>query len=178
MKHVPFVIGLTDHLEGPHDQPSAAIFDEVADLVRLADQLGVQYAWFSRAPCSCPLRAHAHALAVCVAPGRPNPEHSAGHGDHLSEPAPPARHRRAGCRRRYIDKGPDGNRIGSGSTPEFSLFGLAETNDHERHAHFEHLGLIRSAWSNENRCETRKRRVPAILHRPRAVDSLPAPPGV
>ena len=49
-----FVIGLTDHLEGPRDQPSAAIFDEVADLVRLADQLGVQYAWFSEH------HAHAH----------------------------------------------------------------------------------------------------------------------
>jgi alkanesulfonate monooxygenase SsuD/methylene tetrahydromethanopterin reductase-like flavin-dependent oxidoreductase (luciferase family) len=49
-----FVIGLTDHLEGPREQPSAAIFDEVSDLVRLADQLGVQFAWFSEH------HAHAH----------------------------------------------------------------------------------------------------------------------
>ena len=28
-----FTIGLTDHLEGPPDWPSSAIFDEVADLV-------------------------------------------------------------------------------------------------------------------------------------------------
>ena len=39
--------------------------------------------------------------------------------------------------------------FGSGSTPEeFRLFGLAETEDHERHARFEEaLRLIRSAWS-------------------------------
>src|SRR5438874_1484243 len=49
-----FTIGLTDHLEGPRDQPSAAIYDEVADLVRLADELGVDYAWFSEH------HAHAH----------------------------------------------------------------------------------------------------------------------
>ncbi len=42
-----FDIGLTDHLEGPRDRPSAEIFDEVADLVRLADELGVRYAWFA-----------------------------------------------------------------------------------------------------------------------------------
>jgi alkanesulfonate monooxygenase SsuD/methylene tetrahydromethanopterin reductase-like flavin-dependent oxidoreductase (luciferase family) len=49
-----FVIGLTDHLEGPREQPSAAVFDEVSDLVRLADRLGVHYAWFSEH------HAHAH----------------------------------------------------------------------------------------------------------------------
>lgn len=42
-----FSIGLTDHLEGPVDQPSAAIFDEAVELVELADQLGVRYAWFT-----------------------------------------------------------------------------------------------------------------------------------
>ena len=49
-----FEIGLTDHLEGPRDRPSAEIFDEVSDLVRLADDLGVRYAWFSEH------HAHAH----------------------------------------------------------------------------------------------------------------------
>ena len=48
-----FDIGLTDHLEG-RDRPSAEIFDEVADLVRLADDLGVGYAWFTEH------HAHAH----------------------------------------------------------------------------------------------------------------------
>ena len=47
-------VGLTDHLEGPRDQPSAVILDEVADLVRRADALGVHYAWFSEH------HAHAH----------------------------------------------------------------------------------------------------------------------
>lgn len=42
-----FSIGLTDHLEGPPDRPSSEIFDEAAELVELADQLGVRYAWFT-----------------------------------------------------------------------------------------------------------------------------------
>jgi alkanesulfonate monooxygenase SsuD/methylene tetrahydromethanopterin reductase-like flavin-dependent oxidoreductase (luciferase family) len=39
--------------------------------------------------------------------------------------------------------------FGSGSTPdEFGLFGLAETDDYERHSRFEEaLALIRSAWN-------------------------------
>src|SRR4051794_24675916 len=49
-----FEIGITDHLEGPRDRPSLEIFDEVADLVRAADQLGVRYAWFAQH------HAHAH----------------------------------------------------------------------------------------------------------------------
>src|SRR5688572_4405806 len=40
-------IGTTDHVEGPLERGSREVFDEVADLVRLADELGVRYAWFS-----------------------------------------------------------------------------------------------------------------------------------
>ena len=146
-----FIIGLTDHLEGPRDQPAAAIFDEVADLVRLADQLGVQYAWFSEH--------HAHA-----------------HHGHLPSPLLFALHL-AGQTRRIrlgtaiiclnlhhpLDVAEQvavadvltGGRMavgfGSGSTPEeFGLFGLAETGEHERHARFaEALRIIRAAWSPE-----------------------------
>ncbi|WZO98901.1 LLM class flavin-dependent oxidoreductase [Isosphaeraceae bacterium EP7] len=42
-----FTIGLTDHLEGPSGRPSSEIFAEVAELVRLADELGAEYAWFA-----------------------------------------------------------------------------------------------------------------------------------
>jgi len=42
-----FSIGLTDHLEGPADRPSAEIFDEAAEMVELADRLGVRHAWFT-----------------------------------------------------------------------------------------------------------------------------------
>ena len=78
-----FTIGLTDHLEGPRDRPSAAIFDEVADLVRLADDLGVRYAWFSEH------HAHAHhghlprPLLFALAPGGPDAVDPPGHRDHL-----------------------------------------------------------------------------------------------
>ena len=146
-----FDIGLTDHLEGPRDRPSAEIFDDVADLVRLADQLGVRYAWFTEH--------HAHA-----------------HHGHLPTPLLFALHL-AGRTRRIrlgtaiiclnlhhpLDVAEQvavadvltGGRMavgfGSGSTPEeFGLFGLAETGEVERHARFaEALRIIRAAWSPE-----------------------------
>jgi alkanesulfonate monooxygenase SsuD/methylene tetrahydromethanopterin reductase-like flavin-dependent oxidoreductase (luciferase family) len=144
----PFQIGLTDHLEGPQDQ-SAAIFEEVADLVRQADRLGVSYAWFSEH--------HAHA-----------------HHGHLPTPllfalhlAGQTRHIRLGtaiiCLNLHhpldvaeqvavadlLMAGRTAFGFGSGSTPEeFGFFGLPETDDEERHARFEEaLRLIRSAWS-------------------------------
>jgi len=145
-----FQIGLTDHLEGARDQ-SAVIFDEVADLVRLADQLGVHYAWFSEH--------HAHA-----------------HCGHLPAPLLFALHL-AGQTRQIrlgtaiiclnlhhpldvaeqvavadvLTKGRMAVGFGSGSTPEeFGLFGLPETEEDERHARFEQaLRLICSAWSQD-----------------------------
>ncbi len=144
-----FTIGLTDHLEGPREQLSAVIFDEVADLVRLADQLGVQYAWFSEH--------HAHA-----------------HHGHLPTPLLLALHLAGQTERVRLGtaviclnlhhpldvaeqvavadllmRGRSAIGFGSGSAPEeFALFGLTETDDVERHARFEEgLRLICSAWS-------------------------------
>ena len=144
-----FVIGLTDHLEGPREQPSAAIFDEVADLVRLADQLGVQYAWFSEH------HAHAHYGHM------PTPLlfalHLAGQTQNirlgtaiiclnLHHPLDIAEQVAVAD---ILTKGRMAVGFGSGSTPEeFSLFGLAETDDREQHARFEEgLQIIRSAWN-------------------------------
>jgi alkanesulfonate monooxygenase SsuD/methylene tetrahydromethanopterin reductase-like flavin-dependent oxidoreductase (luciferase family) len=144
-----FKIGLTDHLEGPRNRSSQAIFEEVADLIRLADEQGVDYAWFTEH--------HAHA-----------------HEGHLPTPllfalhlAGQTRNIRLGtaiiCLNLHhpldvaeqvavadlLTKGRLAVGFGSGSTPEeFALFGLAETNEHERHARFaEALRLIRAAWS-------------------------------
>ena len=47
-------IGLTDHLEGPRDQRSSVIYDQVSELVRIADELGADFAWFTEH------HAHAH----------------------------------------------------------------------------------------------------------------------
>jgi alkanesulfonate monooxygenase SsuD/methylene tetrahydromethanopterin reductase-like flavin-dependent oxidoreductase (luciferase family) len=127
------------------------IYDEVAELVRLADDLGVRYAWFSEH--------HAHA-----------------HHGHLPTPLLFALHL-AGQTRQIrlgtaiiclnlhhpLDVAEQvavadilaGGRLavgfGSGSTPEeFGLFGLAETDEQERHARFaEALLIIRAAWSAE-----------------------------
>ncbi len=143
------MIGLTDHLEGPIEQPSAAIFDEVADLVRLADQLGVDYAWFSEH------HGHAHCGHL------PTPLlfalHMAGQTQHirlgtaiiclnLHHPLHVAEQVAVAD---ALTKGRIAAGFGSGSTPEeFRLFGLAETDDDERHGRFaEALGLICSTWS-------------------------------
>ena len=141
-------IGLTDHLEGPADQPSAAIFAEVAALIELADDLGVRYAWFAEH--------HAHA-----------------HQGHLPTPLLYALHLAGRTRQIHLGtavlclnlRNPvdiaeqvavadtlAGGRLavgfGSGSTPaEFALFGLEVTNDAERHARFRAaLRTIQAAW--------------------------------
>jgi alkanesulfonate monooxygenase SsuD/methylene tetrahydromethanopterin reductase-like flavin-dependent oxidoreductase (luciferase family) len=170
-----FAIGLTDHLEGPRERPSAAIFDEVAELVRLADELGVQYAWFTEH--------HAHA-----------------HHGHLPTPLLYALHL-AGQTRRIrlgtaiiclnlhhpldvaeqvavadvLTKGRMAVGFGSGSTPEeFGLFGQAETDEQERHTRFaEALRIIRSSWSEDGiEADSSPGSFPIPPHRPLPV---PAP---
>jgi alkanesulfonate monooxygenase SsuD/methylene tetrahydromethanopterin reductase-like flavin-dependent oxidoreductase (luciferase family) len=168
-----FTIGLTDHLEGPEDRPSRAIFDEVSDLVRLADRLGVRHAWFSEH--------HAHA-----------------HHGHLPTPLLLALHLAGQTREIQLGTAVvclnlhhpldvaeqvavadvlTGGRMapgfGSGSTPEESaLFGVAVMDEEERHARFrEALGVIRSAWGGHPP-ETAPQYFPVPPHRP-----LPIPQG-
>ena len=151
-----FEIGLTDHVEGPPDRPSAAILGEVAELVRLADRLGVRYAWFAEH--------HAHA-----------------HLGHLPTPLLLALHLAGQTRsirlgtaiiclnlHHPLDVAEQvavadvltGGRMavgfGSGSTPEeFGLFGLAVTDERERHDRFEEaLRVIRSVWGNPSALPT------------------------
>lgn len=143
-----FSIGLTDHLEAPANQPSSQVYDELADLIELADTLGVRYAWFAEH--------HAHA-----------------HHGHLPTPLLFALHLAARTKQIHLGSAIvclnlhhpidvaeqvavadllSSNRLapgfGSGSTPEeFALFSLKETNDEERHARFEEsLRIIRYAW--------------------------------
>lgn len=157
-----FDIGLTDHLEGPSNRPSAAILDEVAEIVRLADELGVRYAWFAEH--------HIHA-----------------HHGHLPTPLLFALHLVQRTHRiqlgtaiiclnlhHPIDVAEQvavadllsGGRMavgfGSGSTAEeFNLFGLPETGDAERHARFENsLRAIQSAWNAGNQGNDNKDGLP------------------
>ena len=146
-----FQIGLTDHLEGPRDQPSAAILDEVSDLVRLADQLGVHYAWFSEH------HDHAHhghlPTPLLFALHLAGQTHSIRLGTaiiclNLHHPLDVAEQVAVAD---ILTKGRMAVGFGSGSTPEeFGLFGLSETGEIERHARFEEsLRLIHSAWSRQ-----------------------------
>jgi alkanesulfonate monooxygenase SsuD/methylene tetrahydromethanopterin reductase-like flavin-dependent oxidoreductase (luciferase family) len=144
-----FTIGITDHCEGPLSNPSKAIFDEVADLIRLADDLGVKYAWFAEH--------HGHA-----------------HQGHLPTPLLFALHLASQTKRIQLGTAITclnlhhpldvaeqtavadtltGGRMavgfGSGSTPEeFGYFGLEVTDEAERHARFEAaLRVIKAAWT-------------------------------
>ena len=147
-----FSIGLTDHLEGPVQRPSIDVFNEVSELVRLADDLGVEYAWFAEH--------HAHL-----------------HFGHLPTPLLFALHL-AGQTKRIklgtaiiclnlhhpLDVAEQvavadllaGGRLapgfGSGSTPEeVELFGLEELGETERHVHFEKaLRSILREWAVRN----------------------------
>jgi alkanesulfonate monooxygenase SsuD/methylene tetrahydromethanopterin reductase-like flavin-dependent oxidoreductase (luciferase family) len=143
-----FSIALTDHLEGPVARPSSEIFEEVADLVRLADELGVGYAFFTEH--------HAHV-----------------HYGHLPTPllyalqlAGQTKQIRLGtaviCANLHhpVDVAEQvavadlltGGRLcpgfGSGSTPEeLTLFDLPQSDEDQRHAQFERsLGTILAAW--------------------------------
>src|SRR4051795_3605990 len=144
-----FSIALTDHLEGPVSQPSAQIFEEVADLVRLADELGVRYAFFTEH--------HAHV-----------------HQGHLPTPLLFALHLAGQTRRIRLGTAVicanlhhpldlaeqvavadllTGGRLapgfGSGSTPEeLTLFNLPQSDEDQRHIQFEQtLETILNAWS-------------------------------
>ena len=143
-----FSIGLTDHVEGPTDRPSREVFDEVGELVRLADQLGARYAWFAEH--------HAHA-----------------HLGHLPTPLLLALHLAGQTRSIQLGTGISclnlhhavdvaeqvavadvltGGRMamgfGSGSTPgESALFGSTMLDEAGRHARFvAALGQIGKAW--------------------------------
>ena len=143
--------GLTDHLEGPAAAPSLEIYQTIAHQTRLADELGFEYAWFAEH--------HAHA-----------------HLGHLPSPLLLALHFAGQTKRIHLgtaiiclnlhhplavaeqtavadllSNGRMAIGFGSGSTPmEFGLFGLAETEEVQRHARFEAaLRLITAAWRGQ-----------------------------
>jgi alkanesulfonate monooxygenase SsuD/methylene tetrahydromethanopterin reductase-like flavin-dependent oxidoreductase (luciferase family) len=143
-----FAIGLTDHHEGPRERPSALIFDEVTDLIRVADRLGVRYAWFAEH--------HAHAHHGHLPVPLLFALHLAGQTEqirlgtaiiclNLHHPLDVAEQVAVAD---VLTKGRMAIGFGSGSTPEeFGLFGLVETGEADRHARFaEALRIIRLAW--------------------------------
>jgi alkanesulfonate monooxygenase SsuD/methylene tetrahydromethanopterin reductase-like flavin-dependent oxidoreductase (luciferase family) len=140
--------GITDHLEGPRDCPSAHVYGEIAEQTELADRLGFEYAWFAEH--------HAHA-----------------HAGHLPAPLLLAQHLAGRTRQIRLGtaivclnlhhplavaeqcavadilmNGRSAFGFGSGSTPEeFGLFGLPVAEDAQRHARFsDALRLIQAAW--------------------------------
>jgi alkanesulfonate monooxygenase SsuD/methylene tetrahydromethanopterin reductase-like flavin-dependent oxidoreductase (luciferase family) len=144
-------LGITDHVEGPRDQSSAALYAEIAEQTRCADRLGFDYAWFAEH--------HAHI-----------------HQGHLPAPlllalhlAPQTRTIRLGtaiiCLNLHhpllvaeqcavadlLMEGRSAFGFGSGSTPEESgFFGHRVQEQTELHARFESaLRLLRAAWQGD-----------------------------
>jgi alkanesulfonate monooxygenase SsuD/methylene tetrahydromethanopterin reductase-like flavin-dependent oxidoreductase (luciferase family) len=159
-----FSIGITDHLEGPGDRPSGEVFAEVAELISLADSLGIGYAWFAehhghahRGHLPAPLMfalhmagqtrsIHLGAAVVCM---------NLHHPLEIAEQIATAN---------VLSGGRMATGFGSGSTPEETeMFGFAEMGEDERHRQFEEsMRTVLAAWD----------RTSGML--PRAPQDLPA----
>ena len=141
-------IGITDHLEGPRRQPSAQVYAEVGELVRLADEIGIDYFWFAEH--------HAHAHQGHLPAPLLLALHLAGQTTRIRLGTAiiclNLHHPLAVAEQVAIADTLSGGRLaigfGSGSTPEeFNLFGLEETSEPQRHARFaEALRIIGQAW--------------------------------
>jgi alkanesulfonate monooxygenase SsuD/methylene tetrahydromethanopterin reductase-like flavin-dependent oxidoreductase (luciferase family) len=139
---------LTYHVEGPRERPSLEIYEEIAQQVVLADELGFDYAWFSE-------------------------HHSHVHYGHMPCPLLLALHLAGRTRNIHLGTAViclnmhdaiavaeqvavadllTGGRIspgfGSGSTPdELALFGRPSVDAETRHAQFaESLEVMRQVW--------------------------------
>jgi alkanesulfonate monooxygenase SsuD/methylene tetrahydromethanopterin reductase-like flavin-dependent oxidoreductase (luciferase family) len=143
-----FSIALTDHLEGPATQPSGEIFEDVADLVRLADELDVRYAFFTEhhahvhyGHLPTPLlfalhlasqtkQIHLGTAVICA-----NLHHPLNIGEQVAVAD-------------LLTKGRLAPGFGSGSTPEeLTLFNLPQSDEDQRHAQFKQtLETILNAW--------------------------------
>ncbi len=143
-----FRIGLTEHLEGPADRPSAEIFDEVAELVCLADQLGADYAWFTEhhghvhhghLPTPLLFALHMAGRTKRIRPGTAVVCVNLHHPLDVAEQVAVAD---------VLMQGRSAFGFGSGSTPEeLRFFGLSECDEEERHARFQDaLGIIQAGW--------------------------------
>jgi alkanesulfonate monooxygenase SsuD/methylene tetrahydromethanopterin reductase-like flavin-dependent oxidoreductase (luciferase family) len=144
---------LTYHVEGERDTPSAAVYEEVAAQVRLADRLGYHAAWFAEH------HFHVHRGHL------PNPLllalHLAGQTEriHLGSAVltTALHHPLRLAEDLLIADVLTGGRLsiglGSGSTPgEFAAFGLAKEDQEEaaRHGRFaEGLDVLEQAWRGE-----------------------------
>jgi alkanesulfonate monooxygenase SsuD/methylene tetrahydromethanopterin reductase-like flavin-dependent oxidoreductase (luciferase family) len=143
-----FQIALTDHLEGPQDQPSTQIYEEVADLTCLADHLGVRYAFFTehhahvhQGHCPTPLlfalhlaaqtkQIHLGTAVICA---------NLHHPLDIAEQVAVAD---------LLTQGRLAPGFGSGSTPEeLELFNLPQSTEQQRHTQFQaSLKTILTAW--------------------------------
>lgn len=143
-------IGIIDHVEGARDDNPARVYDRALDVVRLADELGVRYAWFAEhhghvheghlpAPLLLALHAsgqtraiHVGTAVICL-----NLHHARDVAEQVAVADVLSRGR--------IEVG-----FGSGATPEeCAMFGVEDPQGDERHARFaEVIAHIRGMWKD------------------------------
>jgi alkanesulfonate monooxygenase SsuD/methylene tetrahydromethanopterin reductase-like flavin-dependent oxidoreductase (luciferase family) len=142
-------LGITDHLEGPRDGSSADVYAAIARQTQLADEVGIEYAWFAEH--------HAHAHHGHCPPPLLFALHMAGRTRrirlgtaiiclNLHHPLDVAEQCATAD---LLMDGRGAFGFGSGSTPEeFELFGEPVTDEAPRHGRFEAaLRLIKATWS-------------------------------
>jgi alkanesulfonate monooxygenase SsuD/methylene tetrahydromethanopterin reductase-like flavin-dependent oxidoreductase (luciferase family) len=140
---------LTFHVEGPREQPSEEVYEEVASHVLLGDALGFDYAWFSEhhshvhlGHLPCPLlfalhlagrtrRIHLGTAVICL-----NMHHPVDAAEQVAVAD-------------LLTGGRISPGFGSGSTPgELDLFNLPQADAETRHEHFAaSLRVIREVWA-------------------------------
>jgi alkanesulfonate monooxygenase SsuD/methylene tetrahydromethanopterin reductase-like flavin-dependent oxidoreductase (luciferase family) len=142
---------ITYHIEGPREQPSLEVYEEIAAQVELADRLGFDYAWFAEhhshihlGHLPCPLllalhlagrtqRIHLGTAVICL---------------NMHDPIDIAEQVAVAD---LLTGGRISPGFGSGSTPqELALFGLPPVDADTRHANFaESLRIVRQVWRGE-----------------------------
>ena len=144
----PILLAITDHLEGPAGRPSRQVYGEIASLTRAADAAGIDYFFYSEH------HAHAH-HGHCPAPllfalhvASQTSRIRLGTGIiclNLHNPLAVAEQVAVAD---VLMNGRLSPGFGSGSTPEeYTLFGLCEPPEEQRHASFGRaLGAIKAAW--------------------------------
>src|SRR6266508_2083592 len=143
-------LAITYHVEGPREQPSREIYEEIARQVKLADRLDWGHAWFAEHHAHAHIGHVPHPVVFCV--------HLAARTKHIHLGAAvvtvnlhhPVLLAEQIAMADVLSGGRMSLGLGTGSTPgEFQLFGV-QLSEAERRARFvEVLDLFEAAWRGD-----------------------------
>jgi alkanesulfonate monooxygenase SsuD/methylene tetrahydromethanopterin reductase-like flavin-dependent oxidoreductase (luciferase family) len=168
---VPVDYAVTYHVEGERSTPSKAIFDEITHQVELADQLGIEHAWFAEHHGHAHIGHSPHPVAYCL--------YLAGRTERIKLGAAvvcvnlhhPVLVAEQIAMLDVLSGGRASVGLGSGSTPmEFAVYGVPDMAPDVRRARFiEMLDVIERAASGEPfewSSEQLSLKAPGLLPRP------------